>query len=60
MKTSKFRTLAANKVIVAMERDCGTVDIPEYGMRKVNHFCKRANKLANVYRQGRRNYMFYK
>ena len=57
MRTSTFRAMALAKVITAMERDLGTVDNPEYGLRKVDYFCKRANKLGNVWRQGRRNYM---
>lgn len=60
MKTEKFRRLSVNKVIAKMEADCGTVDLPELGMRKIDHHCKRASKLSNVYRFGRRNYLYCK
>lgn len=60
MLTSTFRALSADRMITELERDCGTVDLPKYGMRKIDHFCKKANKLASVYRQGRRNFMYSK
>ena len=60
MRTFKFRDLSVNKMLVAMEQDCGTVDLPVYGMRKIDHYCKRASKLANVYREGRRNARYFK
>jgi hypothetical protein len=60
MLASTFRQMSVEKMIVIMERDCGSVDLPKYGMKKIDHHLKRANKLANVYRQGRRNFMYSK
>lgn len=60
MRAKTFRDLSVKKMIVLIEQDCATVDLPELGMRKIDHHCRRANKLANIYRQGRRNYMYSK
>ena len=60
MRAKTFRDLSVKKMIVLIKQDCATVDLPELGMRKIDHHCRRANKLASIYRQGRRNYMYSK
>ena len=60
MLASTFRQLSVERALTELEKDCGTVDLPKYGMRKIDHHLKRASKLANVWRQGRRNYMYSK
>ena len=60
MKAATFRRLAPEKVMAVALAECGTVDTSALAMKKIDYYHKRASKLSEVWRQGRRNFMYSK
>ena len=59
MTMKKARQLSTERLMKQFEQECGTIDKPEYGLRKFNHYCKKASA-KQIYRQLRRNFVYSK